>query len=404
MTESVAATTGHPLTPHFPLYGEVRKLLPIWKGLGANAVTRLIGAMWEHTGTPQATEDWSEPDQWIPQRLSGETRDLALAIWQETGHEVNPRYCRGHWYLCRTHHLLADAGDGKLALTPEGDDFLSNTGGEVERGIDRKEGLLFVLEYLGDEGSNTPADLLEPWLRFLAQETRIRSAYAGRIYLSARLQNLLRRGLVRKLGRSYELTKTGLLHLEKVPRQASASSEPAAGAKIRRIIQDEREQMRGELRELLYRMEPYAFEKLIRQLLEALGYTDVEVTKQSNDKGVDVTGKIELGITSVVEVVQAKRTRGNVGRPVLDQLRGSLHRFGAVRGTIVTTADFSKGAKEAAFEAGVAPITLIDGAKLVDLLIENRIGAKRTPFELITIDRSIFEESASQDGEEGDKE
>lgn len=403
MTTSEPSATGHSLTPHFPSYGEVRKLLPIWNGLGANAVSRMIGAMWEHTGTPQETEDWSEPDKWIPERLSGEARDLALAIWQRTDQDVNPRYCRGHWYLCRTHRLLADLGDGKLALTAEGKNFLSQEGGETERGIDRHEGLLFVLGYLGDEGSDTPADLLEPWLRFLTQETRIRSPYAARIYLSDRLQNLLSRDLVRKLGRSYELTEKGLLHLEKAPR-AEADSETPASAKIRRIIQDEREKMRAELHELLYQMEPYSFEKLIRQLLESLGYTDVEVTKQSNDKGVDVKGKIELGITSVQEVVQAKRQRSNVGRPVLDQLRGSLHRFRAVRGTIVTTADFSKGAKEAAFEAGAAPITLIDGAKLIDLLIENKIGAKRTPFELVTIDRIIFQDGAAQDGEEGSKE
>ena len=390
MTESASPPTGRPLTPHFPTYREVRKLLPIWNGLGANAVSRMIGAMWEHTGTPDAAVDWSEPDKWIPERLSGEARALALAVWEGTGHEVNPRYCRGHWYLCRTHHLLGDEGDGKLSLTAEGKNFLSTVGGVVERGIDRKEGLLFVLEYLGDDGGNTPADLLEPWLRFLTQETRIRSTYGARIYLSDRLQNLLSRELVRKLGRSYELTEKGLQHLEKAPREG-ADSEPAASAKIRRIIQDEREQMRAELRELLYQMEPYSFEKLIRQLLVALGYADVEVTKQANDKGVDVKGKIELGITSVVEVVQAKRQRGNVGRPVLDQLRGSLHRFGAVRGTVVTTADFSKGAKEAAFEAGVAPITLIDGQKLVDLLIENSIGAKVTKFELLTLDRSAFE-------------
>ena len=70
---------------------------------------------------------------------------------------------------------------------------------------------------------------------------------------------------------------------------------------------------------------------------------------------------------------------------------GSLHRFRAVRGTIITTAGFAKGTTEAAFEAGAAPITLIDGQKLVDLLIENSIGAKVTKFELLTLDRSAFE-------------
>jgi restriction system protein len=49
-------------------------------------------------------------------------------------------------------------------------------------------------------------------------------------------------------------------------------------------------------------------------------------------------------------------------RTVLDALRGSLYRFQAVRGTIITTAGFSKGAMQAAFEAGAPPITSIDGS------------------------------------------
>jgi restriction system protein len=55
----------------------------------------------------------------------------------------------------------------------------------------------------------------------------------------------------------------------------------------------------------------------------------------------------------------------------LDALRSSLYRFQAVRGIIITTAGFSKGAMQAAFEAGAPPITLIDGSKLMDLLTES---------------------------------
>lgn len=66
---------------------------------------------------------------------------------------------------------------------------------------------------------------------------------------------------------------------------------------------------------------------------------------------------------------------------MLDQLRGSLHRFNAVRGTIITTRRFSKGVEEAAFERGAAPITLIDGDKLLDLLFENQIGVTKRQVE-----------------------
>ena len=62
-------------------------------------------------------------------------------------------------------------------------------------------------------------------------------------------------------------------------------------------------------------------------------------------------------------------------------LRGSLHRFKAQKGTIITTGDFGKGVKDAAFEMGAAPITLINGDTLIDLLIQHEIGVKKKAVE-----------------------
>ena len=41
---------------------------------------------------------------------------------------------------------------------------------------------------------------------------------------------------------------------------------------------------------------------------------------------------------------------------------------------------------EAAFAQGAAPITLIDGDKLVDLLIEHGIGVRKRAIEVLTFD------------------
>ena len=101
---------------------------------------------------------------------------------------------------------------------------------------------------------------------------------------------------------------------------------------------------------------------------------------------MDVVADIELGITAVREVVQAKRHRRTIQRKDLDALRGSLYRFNAVRGTIVTTSRFAKGTREAAFATGAAPITLIDGDKLIDLLIEHGIGVRKRTIELLEVD------------------
>lgn len=122
-----------------------------------------------------------------------------------------------------------------------------------------------------------------------------------------------------------------------------------------------------------------------------MGYDEVEVTSPTNDKGVDVTGISQNGITTVKEVIQVKRMlTSNVNRTVLDSLRGSLHRFDAFQGTIITLSDFAKGAKEAAFEKGAAPITLINGEKLIDLLLQYEIGITRKTFRYYIVDENYF--------------
>lgn len=59
-------------------------------------------------------------------------------------------------------------------------------------------------------------------------------------------------------------------------------------------------------------MNPYKFEQLVGQLLEAMGYEQVEVTKASGDKGVDVIGQVQVGITTITEVVQVKRMQNTI--------------------------------------------------------------------------------------------
>ena len=133
-------------------------------------------------------------------------------------------------------------------------------------------------------------------------------------------------------------------------------------------------------------MDPFNLEHVIKAVLDAMGYENVTVTSPGNDKGVDVVAEIELGISRVREVIQVKRQKGNIGRPVLDQLRGSLHYYHAVRGSIVTTGGFASSAQESAFAPNVAPVTLIDGERLLDLLIEHDIGVRRREIRILEFD------------------
>ena len=81
----------------------------------------------------------------------------------------------------------------------------------------------------------------------------------------------------------------------------------------------------AEMLKQLRELDPADFEQLIGEFLRALGITDVEVTAYHGDKGIDATGRYELGPgLSVSIAVQAKRQVQNVGRPVVQNLNGSL--------------------------------------------------------------------------------
>lgn len=370
----------------YPDYAGVRTVLPILGGMTRAQVNGLRAAIWEHRGTPEETADWTDPDRWIPERLTGEHRAGALRIWSGTKKRVNPRHMAGHWLLASGYDLLADGADGRLVVTPRGRDFIEHPAGATVRDLDEHEALLALLALLAEQGPAAPAALLTPWLEHLRRVSRVRAEATARSFLYYRLRNLLARDYVARVGQRYELTAAGLAWLKASGFAEKEAAAPDETRQLWDLVQAQRDAVRKALRERLSTMDPYAFEQLIGRLLEAMGYADVEVTTRSGDRGVDVVGRITLGITEVREVVQVKRHQANVQRPVLDMLRGSLHRFGAVKGTIITLGGIARGARDAAFEPGAAPITLIDGEKLIDLLIENEVGVRTKSVELLELD------------------
>jgi restriction endonuclease Mrr len=54
---------------------------------------------------------------------------------------------------------------------------------------------------------------------------------------------------------------------------------------------------------------------------------------------------------------------------------------------------------EAVFEPGAAPITLIDGEKLIDLLIAHDIGVRKKPLDVLELDADVFAEIEESLGE-----
>ncbi len=303
---------------------------------------------------------------------------------------VNPRHIYGHWQFAQGYDLLQDDGEGLLQLTELGQNFLKQPGGEAESDVDEAEGLLKLLSIVADSGPAKAAGFFDEWGDYLTRCSAVRKDSTIKERMRRRLKNLVARGLIERKRSLYSATPDGLAYLKKTEDEDSMAG--GINNEVRELVREHANTVRESLRKLLQDMDPFAFEHLIKRLLEKMGYENAEVTPQSGDGGVDVVADIELGITSVREVIQAKRHSRPIQRKDLDALRGSLPRFKAVRGTIVTTSSFSKPTQEAAFAENGAPITLVDGDKLIDLPIEYEIGVQKRPIYLLEVNADDLRE------------
>jgi len=148
------------------------------------------------------------------------------------------------------------------------------------------------------------------------------------------------------------------------------------------LIDKHNREVRSKLHAHLHTMKPVEFEALIGRLLTALGFDSVAVTPLGGDGGIDVRGILVVGdVIRTRMAVQVKRWRRNVQAPTVQQVRGSLGAH--EQGLIMTTSDFSKGARDEAARPDATPVALMDGAQLVNLLIEHDIGVRRSSHDLI---------------------
>jgi restriction system protein len=117
----------------------------------------------------------------------------------------------------------------------------------------------------------------------------------------------------------------------------------------------------------LQAMDPIDFEYWVAGYFQAHKFRDVWVTKASRDFGIDIEMKHPKGAPVVV---QCKRYRGLVGRPVVQQTYGVMHLVGAKWCYVVTTGRFTTTARE--LQQGHPDICLVDGAELL-------VGANARP-------------------------
>jgi len=360
----------------------------------------MISAIWEKTGTPQSPVDWSDPDQWIQDRLQENVRNTAQKIWKTSKKSLNPRHVYGS-YLFINHNRLLALENGVYRSNDRTQRFMSGDEA-ILRELDAKEGMPKLLSIVAERSPCKRGDILPTWSDYLRAVSKFskRSSIVGS--LSNRLLNAIERGLVSRDGSTYSITDNGLGWLKgftsgplEVNPQATPSSKRTSVAEAARAQNAEQLAL---FSSRLMKLEPTQFEHFVKELLDAMDYEDVHVTKQSGDKGVDVVARVQVGITEIREVVQVKRTEGTISRPIVDQLRGALGYHNAIRGTIISLGRFAQGAKDGALHPGVAPITLIDGKRLLDLCVKHEVGLKRRPVEIYEIDEGFFSEKFGKEG------
>jgi len=153
-------------------------------------------------------------------------------------------------------------------------------------------------------------------------------------------------------------------------------------------IEEQNKKVREGLRKNLLAMKWDAFEELITRLLAEMGFDNVAMTRGSGDGGIDVRGTLVVGGSIRTRMaVQVKKWKRNVQAPVVQQVRGSLGTH--EQGLIITTSDFSSGAKKEAERPDAIPVGLMNGEQLVLLLVEYGIGVTRRSHDLIELEEMV---------------
>ncbi len=143
-------------------------------------------------------------------------------------------------------------------------------------------------------------------------------------------------------------------------------------------------------------LSPTFFERLVVQLLVAMGYggnraNAGQVTQLSADNSIDgIFNEDPLGLDTIY--LQAKRWEGSVGEGPIRDFIGALDLKGVKKGVFLTTSHYTPAAKAAV--EGIRSdkkIVLIDGAHLARLMIDHDLGVSvAKTFALKRLDSDFF--------------
>lgn len=188
--------------------------------------------------------------------------------------------------------------------------------------------------------------------------------------------------------------------------EESTTSIPAAkvSSKTPQDILDEAFQqidttLADDLLSEIMKQPPAFFEHLVVKLLTQMGYGGSvddagTVIGQTGDEGIDgIIREDKLGFSLIY--IQAKRwdCDKTVGRPEIQKFVGALAGQGASKGLFITTAQFTKEARQYAEKQHTTKVVLVDGTTLAKLMIEYDLGVStEATYEIKRIDSDFFAE------------
>jgi restriction system protein len=176
-----------------------------------------------------------------------------------------------------------------------------------------------------------------------------------------------------------------------------ASDEMTPEDAIEQAFREHEAALAGEVLDAVKAMQPVRFERLIIELMLALGYGGADDAGRhlggSGDGGVDgVINQDQLGLDKVY--LQAKKwTDNSVGRKDVQAFVGALSGMGASKGVFITSSTFSPQAEDYARNIKSCSLSLVSGLELARLMIKHNIGvALRHSYDLKSLDSDFFSE------------
>jgi len=139
---------------------------------------------------------------------------------------------------------------------------------------------------------------------------------------------------------------------------------------------------KGDARTAVYdramELDPDEFEHLSKVIIEQTeDTTEIELTPFYGDGGIDVMGAVGRDFYNAEFGVQVKQYSKNVGEPAMRSFLGALRSHDYQFGAFIVSSGFSDGAIKTAESEDAHPVTLIDKARLQDIMLRRELGVQQ---------------------------